>query len=491
MVLFAPGRAQGYGVQRKVARSPSPPSSPRSNTGHHADSMASHDGAGYLGLWKDQLPLFPGGRAWYLFPPNDSPRSARTVREHARQELLQREAGSYRGEVPALAMPSPRRISHRVLPLKDYLQPRSPEADASGPQLSRQHLLHQMHLNHGLSNEQIIGQLRKVKWFRDISFPQVQVLYNRARHMFFTRYSTIIREGNLGSSFYVLIQGRIHCTNSSGQVNVILGPGSSFGEGALVTEVRREAKVVALEDCYLMQFNASDLEGLPVELQEVRVHVFRQLLRKVQFFQHIGESQRERLAAITQLQYFQTGDEVFKEGDIGDTLYIIVNGRVSMLKKIEQAAGSEPQIVATYSSKDELPWFGELAIVGAKPRGATARCDEPTKLLMVHADNFPQLVDIVPHFQELLQNAASTYSAINSMLQDKEALGKALNSAIESQLTDAMSSAAGISMPLSAVETNWERMTRMLIALEKALHEGQEQTHGTEGGSPGGDPLLI
>jgi hypothetical protein len=31
----------------------------------------------------------------------------------------------------------------------------------------------------------------------------------------------------------------------------------------------------------------------------------------------------------------------------------------------------------------------------------------------------------------------------------------------------------------------------MLIALEKALHEGQEQTHGTEGGSPGGDPLLI
>jgi CRP-like cAMP-binding protein len=138
--------------------------------------------------------------------------------------------------------------------------------------LSRQHLLARLHLNHGLSDEQILGQLRKVRWFRTLSMPQLLVLFGRARHIFFPRYAVILRESNVGSSFYLLLQGRVRCTSSlRGTANLgVLGAGSGFGEAALVTTVRREATVTALEDCYLLQLRAADVADLPIVPPEVQ-----------------------------------------------------------------------------------------------------------------------------------------------------------------------------------------------------------------------------
>lgn len=446
------------------------------------------------------MELFSDGRSWYLFPPNDSPRSARTVRDLARADMLQTAAaGIQRGALPALALPSPRRVNQRPAALPGHRPRRAAEAEgSSGQQLSRQHLLYQMHLNHGLSDEQIMGQLRKVKWFRTLSLPQTQVLYRRAQHMFFQRYSTIIREGNLGSNFYVLLQGRVHCTSSvKGKVDVVLGPGNSFGEGALVTQVRREAQVVALEDCYLLQFTAADVDGLPVELQEVRIHVISLILQKVHFFEHSTDQQRERLAMISQLQYFQTGEEVFAEGDLGDRLYIIVAGRVSMLKKSEAAKADEAstdkgEVVATYSTEDELPWFGELAIMGAKPRACTARCDEPTKVLIVHADQFPQFVEVVPMFQDMFSASASSYNAINALLRQKESLGNAISASLEGVLSGGFSPVMAAlepsAAPLSVPESNWERLVKVLLRREAASEAAAEEEPESPAGGASKSP---
>ena len=50
---------------------------------------------------------------------------------------------------------------------------------------------------------------------------------------------------------YVLLNGSVHCqshaSDKSREIDVVFGPGSSFGEGALITAVRREADVTALE----------------------------------------------------------------------------------------------------------------------------------------------------------------------------------------------------------------------------------------------------
>ena len=101
-----------------------------------------------------------------------------------------------------------------------------------------------------LSLPQLVEALRRVSWFRHLPEEQLVTLCGRGRLECCLRYRTIIREGNRGRYFYVLLQGHVHCTSQTKKgLSVRLGPGAAFGEGALVTTVQREASVVALEPC--------------------------------------------------------------------------------------------------------------------------------------------------------------------------------------------------------------------------------------------------
>lgn len=127
----------------------------------------------------------------------------------------------------------------------------------------------------------------------------------------------------------MLLQGQIRCTSSTRRdFNLILGAGASFGEGALVTQVRREASVTALEHCFLLQFTAPDMSGLNVELADVRVHVVSLILQKSNFFKTLTRHQREALALIMDVQYYNTSDTIFDEGDPGNKFYVVIDGQV-------------------------------------------------------------------------------------------------------------------------------------------------------------------
>eukprot|EP00966_Prymnesium_polylepis_P164647 3806341-Prymnesium_polylepis.1 len=111
------------------------------------------------------------------------------------------------------------------------------------------------------SDVDVNRMLRKVKFFRLMDDAGLVALRARGSIKRVPRYATIIREGVQGLHFYVLLRGRITCTSSAGMVNVSLTEGAYFGEGALVAEVRRQATVVADEDCILHQWSAEDVRG--------------------------------------------------------------------------------------------------------------------------------------------------------------------------------------------------------------------------------------
>ena len=85
-------------------------------------------------------------------------------------------------------------------------------------------------------------------------------LYARSRHKFSPRYTTIYREASIGDAFYVLLQGLVRCSSAATGLSAVYGVGATFGEGALLTKVRREATVVALEHCYLLHVINTHLE---------------------------------------------------------------------------------------------------------------------------------------------------------------------------------------------------------------------------------------
>jgi CRP-like cAMP-binding protein len=63
-----------------------------------------------------------------------------------------------------------------------------------------------------------------------------------------------------------------------------------------VSAAKREATVVALEDCYLIALTRDDMEGLPVDLRSVRANMCRHMLRKVH--SHGSHSARTLAASV-------------------------------------------------------------------------------------------------------------------------------------------------------------------------------------------------
>ncbi len=91
-----------------------------------------------------------------------------------------------------------------------------------------------------------------------------------------------------------------------------------------------------------------------------------------------------RPAAVSR-QHFESGQVIFKEGDVGDLVYAIVNGEVEVLR---EEPGGPPGVLAKLGPGQ---WFGEMALVSRVPRNATLRALTPLDLLTLDREGFNAL----------------------------------------------------------------------------------------------------
>lgn len=81
----------------------------------------------------------------------------------------------------------------------------------------------------------------------------------------------------------------------------------------------------------------------------------------------------------------KTGDVVFKEGDPGNTMFVIRKGKIRITKRVR---GGEK----TFAVLGPGEFFGEMAILNGAPRSATATAAEDAMLLEVDAKRFEGMI---------------------------------------------------------------------------------------------------
>lgn len=90
------------------------------------------------------------------------------------------------------------------------------------------------------------------------------------------------------------------------------------------------------------------------------------------------------------------GDILFNEGDKGDVMYLIRDGKV----KITKGRGDDEKVLAVLKEGD---FFGEMAIIDGSPRSASAIATTPVTMLVIDKETFKAKIKENPLIEYVLE----------------------------------------------------------------------------------------
>ncbi|MBN2552964.1 MAG: cyclic nucleotide-binding domain-containing protein [Spirochaetales bacterium] len=89
---------------------------------------------------------------------------------------------------------------------------------------------------------------------------------------------------------------------------------------------------------------------------------------------------------------FEPGEVLFKEGERGDVMFIIIQGEVEIRK---QTSSQTTKTLITFHEGDI---FGEMALIEKKPRSATAIAVSPCRTLVMNEALLDSMIENNPDF---------------------------------------------------------------------------------------------
>jgi CRP-like cAMP-binding protein len=104
-------------------------------------------------------------------------------------------------------------------------------------------------------------------------------------------------------------------------------------------------------------------------------------LRSAELFAALPGEDLARVALLAEEERRGPGEEIFREGDVADALYLVASGRVEVVR-----AGA---VVAELAERDV---FGEMAVLDPAPRSATVRAASDVVLLRLRREDFQDLL---------------------------------------------------------------------------------------------------
>lgn len=216
-----------------------------------------------------------------------------------------------------------------------------------------------------------------------------------------------------------------------------IGVGEIFGEAGFIDKQKRFCQAVSVGKTRILSLDAAAIEGHVADVDHLAADLFwafwRSLSLKLRratdllktFFDDVQSSDSKRpvdrekhgrkvkvelekkvdvlrekglvevelrlLATFSTEERYEEGELIFSDGEIGDKLYIVIDGAVRISKFIP---GVGDEALAILQRSD---FFGELALIDDEPRSADARAHTGgTTLLVVTQDSLHEILSIDP-----------------------------------------------------------------------------------------------
>lgn len=153
----------------------------------------------------------------------------------------------------------------------------------------------------------------------------------------FKRGETIIEQGDAWSEFFVVERGGLSANVTTKMLSRVkvgeYSEGSSFGESALIFGSPSASTITATTDCKLWSIDRTTYRSI---IGKLRIDQYEEKSRFIRecvvggkkFAGTFDDSQIEDLTIATKVDCYQKGDVILREGELGDTFYIVASGLV-------------------------------------------------------------------------------------------------------------------------------------------------------------------
>ena len=101
--------------------------------------------------------------------------------------------------------------------------------------------------------------------------------------------------------------------------------------------------------------------------------------------------------------HYEPGDVVFRQGDLGDLLYIILEGEAEIWRRQDD----QDRLVARLGPGD---YFGEMALLNAHTRSATVKCSQSMRVLTLPKGDFSLLTGSLPELRHSFEKVVQRRS---------------------------------------------------------------------------------
>lgn len=232
----------------------------------------------------------------------------------------------------------------------------------------------------------------------------------------------VLREGEAGDACYLVAAGRVRVTKAGVEV-AELGPGSFFGEFAVLSDQRRHASVQTIEPVELLEIRRELIDELVSAYPGVartlrtfyRERLLQTLLATAPFFQRLTPAERAAIAERFRPRRFGRGAQIIEEGAPGGGLYLILVGEVDVVR-----AGKDGGVVKL-GTLGEGSYFGEMSLLRGGVASATVRATRMTEAVQLPPRDFYEMASQHPVLWEQLRTEAERREMANHAILAGEA----------------------------------------------------------------------
>ena len=284
--------------------------------------------------------------------------------------------------------------------------------------------------------------LQRVPLLEDLPEKLAKRVAEEAEILSFSAGQVICKQGDYEDVFYLILSGEVEVsTFSQTKARIMLGTlckDDFFGEMGPLSGQPRTATVTARERTILLAFSKEIFHTLhkgDTKLKRAidQKYIERSLrthLRQVSIFSALPDQDLDDLVSRIKLRSFKKGEVIIRQGDEGDSLYLVRSGFVKV-----SLGELDHEKILTYLRDGS--YFGETALIRGEKRNANVIAMTPVEAVQIFKADVEHILAKNPQILEEFERAVSEHAKETDEVLHDESKARAISFVVKKGLAQA------------------------------------------------------